>query len=395
MSNFVHLHLHTEYSLLDGACRIKDIPKAVKALGQSAVAITDHGNMFGVVEFYKACKEEGVKPIIGCEVYLAPASRFEKARVNNSSYYHLVLLAKNEIGYKNLSFLVSSGYTEGFYVKPRIDMEILKEHSEGLIALSACLAGYIPSAIMAGDVSGAKKHLWEMKSIFGDDFYLELQNHGIKEQTDVNEVLVELAKETKTQLVCTNDVHYLRAEDSYVQSVLMAVQMNTTLDKKNDSMFPTNEFYLKSRDEMMLAFDGMTEAIDNTVKIAEKCNFDFEFGQTKLPRFILPTGVTSQEYLENLAYKGFKDRIANGKIIFTAEHPQSEYEERINYELSVINTMGYNDYFLIVWDFINFAKSNSIPVGPGRGSGAGSLVAFLLGITDVDSIKFDLLFERF
>ena len=395
MSNFVHLHLHTEYSLLDGACRIKDIPKAVKALGQSAVAITDHGNMFGVVEFYKACKEEGVKPIIGCEVYLAPASRFEKARVNNSSYYHLVLLAKNEIGYKNLSFLVSSGYTEGFYVKPRIDMDILKEHSEGLIALSACLAGYIPSAIMAGDVSGAKKHLWEMKSIFGDDFYLELQNHGIKEQTDVNEVLVQLAKETKTQLVCTNDVHYLRAEDSYVQSVLMAVQMNTTLDKKNDSMFPTNEFYLKSRDEMMLAFDGMTEAIDNTVKIAEKCNFDFEFGQTKLPRFILPTGVTSQEYLENLAYKGFKDRIANGKIIFTAEHPQSEYEERINYELSVINTMGYNDYFLIVWDFINFAKSNSIPVGPGRGSGAGSLVAFLLGITDVDSIKFDLLFERF
>ena len=395
MSDFVHLHLHTEYSLLDGACRIKDIPKAVKARGQSAVAITDHGNMFGVVEFYKACKEEGVKPIIGCEVYLAPSSRFEKARVNNSSYYHLVLLAKNEVGYKNLSYLVSCGYTEGFYVKPRIDMEILREHSEGLIALSACLAGYIPSAILAGDIAGAKKHLLEMKTIFGEDFYLELQNHGIKEQIDVNEVLIQLARETKTEIVCTNDVHYLNYEDSYVQSVLMAVQMNTTLDKKNDSMFPTNEFYLKSREEMLVAFEGMEEALDNTVKIAEKCSFDFEFGQTKLPRFILPEGVSSREYLKNLAYDGFSRRISNGKIVFTPEHPKEEYVQRIDYELSVIDTMGYNDYFLIVWDFINFAKSNSIPVGPGRGSGAGSLVAFLLGITDVDSIKFDLLFERF
>ena len=395
MSGFVHLHLHTEYSLLDGACRIKDIPKAVKALGQAAVAITDHGNMFGVVEFYKACKEEGVKPIIGCEVYLAPESRFEKARVNNSSYYHLVLLAKNEIGYKNLSYLVSVGYTEGFYVKPRIDMEVLRAHSEGIIALSACLAGYIPSSIMAGDISAAKKHLYDMKAIFGEDYYLELQNHGIREQATVNEVLVALSKETDTPLVCTNDVHYLKAEDSYVQSVLMAVQMNTTLDKKNDGMFPTNEFYLKSREEMLHAFDGMEEAINNTVKIAEKCNFDFEFGETKLPRFILPQGVSSQEYLANLAYEGFDHHCTCGKIVFTPEHTESEYRERIEYELSVINTMGYNDYFLIVWDFINFAKKNSIPVGPGRGSGAGSLVAFLLGITDVDSIKFDLLFERF
>ena len=396
MSNFVHLHLHTEYSLLDGACRIKDIPKAVKALGQSAVAITDHGNMFGAVEFYKACKEEGIKPIIGCEVYLSPGSRFEKVRVNNSPYYHLVLLAMNETGYKNLSYLVSCGYTEGFYVKPRIDLDILKEHSDGLIALSACLAGYIPSAIMAGDLAGAKAHIATMKEIFGqENFYLELQNHGIDEQKNVNEVLISLSKETKTQLVCTNDVHYLQKEDAYLQTVLMSVQMNTTLSKKSDSMFPTNEFYLKSEDQMAQMFGTIKEAMENTGKIAEKCSFDFEFGVTKLPKYILPAGVTSREFLAHLAKEGFRKRIDEKKIIFTPEHAEEEYRERIEYELSVIDSMGYNDYFLIVWDFINYAKSNKIPVGPGRGSGAGSLVAFLLGITDVDSIKFDLLFERF
>ena len=240
MSNFVHLHLHSEYSLIDGACRIKDIPKVVKSLGQTAVAITDHGNMFGAVEFYKACKAEGIKPIIGCEVYLAPGSRFERARVNNTSYYHLVLIAENEIGYKNLSFLVSCGYTDGYYVKPRIDLEVLKEHSEGIIALSACLAGYIPSAIMSGDIAGAKEHIYRMKEIFGyDNFFLELQNHGIDEQLNVNDVLIDLAKQTKTQLVCTNDVHYLQKEDAYLQTVLMSVQMNTTLSKKSNFMFPS------------------------------------------------------------------------------------------------------------------------------------------------------------
>ena len=396
MSNFVHLHLHTEYSLLDGACRIKDIPKAVKALGQNAVAITDHGNMFGAVEFYKACKDEGVKPIIGCEVYLAPGSRHERARVNNTSYYHLVLLVTNEIGYKNLSYLVSCGYTEGFYVKPRIDLEILKDHSEGLIALSACLAGFIPSAIMSGDIAGAQAHIVTMQEIFGkDNFYLELQNHGIDEQADVNEAIIELSRITGAPLVCTNDVHYLQKGDSYLQSVLMAVQMNTTLSKNNGSMFPTNEFYLKSEEQMAELFGSVREAMDNTVKIADRCNFDFEFGVTKLPRYILPSGVTSKKYLSDLAYSGFEQRIKNGKIVFTHEHGEDEYKERIEYELGVIDTMGYNDYFLIVWDFINYAKSNKIPVGPGRGSGAGSLVAFLLGITDVDSIKYDLLFERF
>ncbi len=396
MSNFVHLHLHTEYSLLDGACRIKDIPKAVKALGQSAVAITDHGNMFGAVEFYKACKEEGVKPIIGCEVYLAPGSRFEKIRVNNTPYYHLVLLAKNETGYKNLSYLVSCGYTEGFYVKPRIDLDVLREHSEGLIALSACLAGYIPSAIMAGDISGAKSHIATMKEIFGNDnFYLEMQSHGIDEQNAVNEVLISLSKETATPLVCTNDVHYLQKDDAYLQTVLMSVQMNTTLSKKSGAMFPTNEFYLKNEDQMAELFGTVREAMENTGKIADRCNFDFEFGVTKLPKYTLPNGVSSRDYLLRLAYDGFDKRIADKKIVFNSEHTENEYRERIEYELSVIDTMGYNDYFLIVWDFINYAKSNGIPVGPGRGSGAGSLVAFLLGITDVDSIKFDLLFERF
>ena len=396
MADFVHLHLHSEYSLLDGACRIKDIPKYAKSIGQSAVALTDHGNMFGAVEFYKACKAEGVKPILGCEVYVAPTSRLEKMRVRNVPYYHLVLLVKNEIGYKNLSFLVSSGYIDGFYVKPRIDLELLSEHSEGLIALSACLAGQVPSHILSGDISAAKEHISDMINVFGrENYYLELQNHGIAEQAIVNEGLIELSKELNVNLVCTNDVHYLEKEDSYVQSVLMAVQMNTTLEKAKDSAFATNEFYLKSADEMEYLFGAYKDACANTVKIAKMCNFDFEFDNTKLPVYPLPTGVTSKDFLSDLAYKGLEKRINDGQIVFTDEHNEALYKERIEYELSVINTMGYNDYFLIVWDFINFAKTNNIPVGPGRGSGAGSLVAYLLQITDVDSIKFYLLFERF
>ena len=396
MADFVHLHLHSEYSLLDGACRIKDIPKYVKSVGQSAVALTDHGNMFGAVEFYKACKSEGIKPILGCEVYVAPTSRFEKMRVRNVPYYHLVLLVKNEIGYKNLSFLVSSGYIDGFYVKPRIDLELLREHSEGLVALSACLAGQVPSYILSGDISAAKEHITDMINIFGrDNYYLELQNHGISEQASVNEGLIELSKEFNVNLVCTNDVHYLDKEDSYVQSVLMAVQMNTTLEKAKSSAFATNEFYLKSADEMENLFGAYKNACSNTVKIADMCNFDFEFDVTKLPVYPLPKGITSKDFLSDLAYNGFQKRINSGQILFTNEHNEALYRERIEYELSVINTMGYNDYFLIVWDFINYAKNNGIPVGPGRGSGAGSLVAYLLEITDIDSIKFDLLFERF
>ncbi len=396
MTDFVHLHLHSEYSLLDGACRVKDIPKRAKELGQSAVAITDHGNMFATIEFYNACKNEGIKPIIGCEVYVAPTSRFEKIRVKNAPYYHLVLLAKNEIGYKNLCHLVSCGYTEGFYVKPRIDLELLSEHSEGLIALSACIAGYIPSMILSGDYDLAKDNIAFMKSLFGkDNFYLELQDHSIPEQRIINEGLLMLANETDTELVCTNDVHYLKKEDSYVQSVLMAIQTGTTLNSLSKDAFATKEFYIKSGSEMEALFGKYKNACSNTLKIAQMCNLDFTFDQTKLPVFPLPSSTTSELYLKELALKGFENRINNKELIFTENHPKEEYLARIEYELGVINQMGYNDYFLIVWDFINFAKTNQIPVGPGRGSGAGSLVAFLLGITDVDSIKYDLLFERF
>jgi len=396
MSGFVHLHLHSEYSLLDGACKIKEIPKLVKSLGQDAVAITDHGNMFGVVEFYKACKAEGIKPIIGCEVYLAPGSRFERARVNDISYSHLVLLAKNEIGYKNLSFLVSAGFTEGFYVKPRIDIELLKAHSEGLVCLSACLSGFIPKSIILGDLNGAEKHVRLMQSIFGkEDFYLEMQNHGIEEEIVVNEALFDLSEATGAKIVATNDVHYLKNDDAEKQLILMSVQTNTTKSNNSNIAFKTSEFYLKSDDEMRFAFKNCPQICDVTLEIADKCNFEFDFDKIRLPKFPIENGLTSSEYLRSLTYKGFKNKVDNSLICFSDEHTEEQYEQRIEYELEIINKMGYNDYFLIVWDFINYAKSNSIPVGPGRGSGAGSLVAFLLGITDVDSIKFDLLFERF
>ncbi len=396
MSDFVHLHLHSEYSLLDGACRISDIPKAVKANGQKAVAITDHGNMFGVIEFYKAAVKEGIKPIIGCEVYLAPSSRFEKTRINNISYYHLVLLAKNEVGYKNLSYLVSCGYTEGFYVKPRIDMELLRKHSEGLIALSACLSGYIPKSILLDDIDSAMKHILDMQAIFGkDNFYLEMQNHGLDDELKVNSEIVKLSKLTGVPLVCTNDVHYLTKDDAYSQLILMSVQTNCTVSNNSKIAFPTNEFYLKSSDEMYELFSAYPEACENTVKIADECNFEIEFGNICLPKYKFCAPLTSKEYLKKLAYEGLERREYLGQIEYTSTNTKDVYIERLEYELSIINKMGYDDYFLIVWDFINYAKTNNIPVGPGRGSGAGSLVAYLLSITDIDSIKFDLLFERF
>ena len=396
MSDFVHLHLHSEYSLLDGACRIADIPKAVKANGQKAVAITDHGNMFGVIEFYKAAIKEGIKPIIGCEVYLSPGSRYEKSRINNISYYHLVLLSKNEIGYKNLSYLVSAGYTEGFYMKPRIDMELLREHSEGLIALSACLSGFIPKNILLGDTESAIEHILDMQKIFGkDDFYLEMQNHGIEEEAKVNLELAKLSRLTGAPLVCTNDVHYLNRDDAYSQLILMSVQTNSTVSNNSKIAFPTNEFYLKSSEEMYELFSAYPAAYENTVKIAEKCNFKFEFGNIHLPKYSFCAPLTSKEFLRKLAFEGLDNREKTGQIIYTDTYTKELYVERTENELAVINKMGYDDYFLIVWDFINYAKNNGIPVGPGRGSGAGSLVAYLLSITDIDSIKFDLLFERF
>ena len=395
MSGFVHLHVHTEYSLLDGACKIKDIVKKAKELGQNAIAITDHGNMFGAVEFYRACKDEGIKPVIGCEVYLAPNSRFERTRVNDVPYYHLVLLAKNEIGYKNLSFLVSAGFTEGFYVKPRIDMELLKAHSEGLIALSACLSGYVAKSIILGDLAGARAHVDLMIEIFGEDYYLEIQNHGLDEQKIVNEAIIEIGKEKGCRVVITNDVHYISEDDSEKQKILMSIQTNNTKSTNSEIGFKTNQFYLKSEEEMYRSFPNNPEYYDATLEIADKCNFDFDFNKIRLPKFPIENGMSAKEYLKFLTEKGFESKINSSHIVFDEAHTRQIYEERIAYELEIIDRMGYNDYFLIVWDFINYAKSKEIPVGPGRGSGAGSLVAFLLGITDVDSIKFDLLFERF
>ena len=395
MSDFVHLHLHSEYSLLDGACRISDIPKRAAECGHKAVAITDHGAMYGAVAFYRACRENNIKPIIGCEVYVARKSRHGKSVDVENPSDHLVLLCKNETGYKNLIAMVSRGYTEGFYSKPRVDRELLSKHSEGLIALSACLAGGVPRLLFAGDYEGACNYAKELAGIFGEDnFYIELQNHGLEEQKQILPLLAKLAEECGLPLVATNDCHYLRRNDARTQAILMCIQTNNVISNGRPVGFETDEFYYKTTDEMRALFGEYENAIENTVKIADMCNFDFEFGNTFLPKFDCPNGIGAGAHLAVLAEKGLEKRIKEGKIVFDT-HTKEEYEERMRYELSVIDKMGYSDYFLIVQDYVNFAKSKDIPVGPGRGSGAGSLVAFLVGITDVDSIKFDLLFERF
>ena len=399
MSDFVHLHLHSEYSLLDGACRISEIPKVAKENGHSAVAITDHGNLYGAVAFFSACKKHDVKPIIGCEVYVAPESRFDR-KPSSHSPYHLVLLCENMTGYRNLMYVVSKSYTEGFYSKPRVDKQLLREHSEGLIALSACLAGEIPQALVRGEYDQAKKAADEYIEIFGkDSFFIELQDHGIGEQAQIIDLLAKLSDEMGVGLVATNDCHYLHKNDADTQEVLMCIQMNRTVDNGRPLGFETDEFYYKSTDEMIALFGKYDGAIENTVRIADRCNVEFEFGKVLLPRFSVPKSadggqMTSEQYLRELAYKGFEKRIADRTLTFD-KADRSEYESRIEYELSVITEMGYSDYFLIVSDYVNYAKSKDIPVGPGRGSGAGSLVAFALGITDVDSIRFELLFERF
>ncbi len=394
MSEFVHLHLHSEYSLLDGACRIADIPKRAAECGHTAVAITDHGAMYGVVDFYKACKAENIKPIIGCEVYCAQGSRFSKTGVDTRPY-HLVLLCKNETGYKNLIYMVSKAYTEGFYSKPRIDEELLRDHSEGLVALSACLAGKIPRELSRGNYDAAKEYALRLKSIFGkDNFYIELQNHGIAEQAQILPSLVSLSEECDIPLVATNDCHYLRRTDAETQAILMCIQTNNVITDGRPLGFETDEFYYKTTDEMEMLFGKYKGAIENTVKIADMCNFDFSFEDTHLPSFTTARGQTAPELLRELTMKGFEEKIKDGKINF-AKHTREEYIDRINYELETIEKMGYSDYFLIVEDYVNYAKRKNIPVGPGRGSGAGSIVAYLVGITDVDSIEFDLFFERF
>ncbi len=393
MSDFVHLHLHSEYSLLDGACRIKDIPRIAKENGHTAVAITDHGVMYGVIAFYNACLSEGIKPIIGCEVYVAERSRFDRTALGHHN--HLVLLCKNMIGYQNLIYLVSKGFTEGFYSKPRIDLELLREHSEGLIALSACLSGRIPKLILDGGYDEAKAYAETMISIFGkEDFYIELQNHGLSDQMRVLPQLERLSRELGLKMVATNDCHYLRRSDAKTQATLVCIQTNNVITDGRPIGFETDEFYYKSTDEMRMLFSKFEGALQNTVEIAEKCNVEFEFDKLKLPRFKCPDGMDPSDYLRLLAYNGLEEKINCGKIVFDT-HGAEEYTERLEYELSVIDKMGYSEYFLIVRDYIMFAKNNGISVGPGRGSGAGSLVAYTVGITDVDSIKFDLLFERF
>ena len=393
---FVHLHLHSEYSLLDGACRVREIPKRAKELGQTAVALTDHGVLYGAVDFYQSCVDEGITPIIGCEVYVASGSRFEKTVSDEKNYYHLVLLCENEVGYRNLIFLVSKGFTEGFYSKPRIDEELLFSHKEGLIALSACLAGKIPRLILAGDTAEAEKYACRLAKEFGKDrFYLELQNQGLDGQAQVNATLAGIAKRNGISLVCTNDVHYLKKEDAETQAVLKCIQTNTTIDAGRPSAFATDEFYLKSEEEMRALFAVFPGAADNTVKIAEMCRFAFTFGKLYLPRYDLPEGTDPKKYLRELAFAGLERRVKAGGIVYSGDHGAEDYKYRIEYELVVIGSMGYAEYFLIVADFVNYAKSVKIPTGPGRGSGAGSLVAYLIGITEVDPIRYGLLFESF
>lgn len=386
MSGFVHLHVHSEYSLLDGACRIRELVRHIKEMGQTAVALTDHGVMYGCVDFYNECVENGIKPIIGCEVYVAPHTRFDKSTKSDMRPHHLILLCKDNEGYKNLSKLVTLGYTEGFYNKPRVDKELLRKYSKGLICLSACLSGELPRTLLDGRLADAIAVAKEYKDIFGEDYYIELQSHGISEQERILPYLLRVARDTGTQLVATNDAHYVEKDDSYIQRLLTCIATNTTLNDKSDMQFPTDEFYLKTEDEMK-ALGFPQSAYDNTVKIAEKCNVNFTFGHTILPYFKV------EGYENNEIF--FTEQVRNGLVKRYGNPVPKEASERAEYEMSVIKKMGFIDYFLIVADFIGYAKRNGIAVGPGRGSGAGSVCAYCLGITDIDPIRFNLLFERF
>ncbi len=384
---FTHLHVHTEYSLLDGACRIDRLFDHIKSMGQTACAITDHGVMYGCVAFFDAAKAAGIKPIIGCEVYVATRTRFDKVnRIDGNN--HLILLCKNETGYKNLIKMVSAGFIEGFYSKPRIDKDLLEQYHEGLICLSACLAGEIPQAILAGDYERAKQAALYYRDLFGEDnYYIELQDHGLEEDQVVLPQLIRLARETGIPMVATNDAHYITKEDAKMQSILLCIQTGKTIADADRMEFQTDEFYLKSTDEMYDLFSMVPEACENTNKIAEQCNFEFTFGETKLPYFKAPDGMENQEYFEKLCWEGLERRYP-GKVT-------DALKERLSYEINVVKTMGYTNYYLIVYDFINYAKSRDIPVGPGRGSGAGSLAAYCVGITDIDPIRYNLIFERF
>ena len=386
--SFTHLHVHSEYSLLDGACRIEPMLDKIKSMGQTSVAITDHGVMYGVIDFYKAAKARGIKPVIGCEVYVAPRTRFDKTHGIDNERYHLVLLCKDNEGYKNLIKLVSEGWVNGFYTKPRIDKKLIEEHHEGIIALSGCLAGEVSQALLKNDYEEAKRVALWYNSVFGQgNYYLEIQNHGLEEQLRINPDLIRLSKETGIPLVATNDAHYVDKTDAKMQQVLICIQTNHTLGEDTGLEFGTQEFYLKSEDEMLEAFALCPETVENTFKIAERCNVEFEFGNTKLPHFDVPEGYDHFEWFSHLCNEGLIRRYG--------KNPPKEYIDRLNYELDVINRMGYVDYYLIVHDFIKAAKDKGIPVGPGRGSGAASICAYCIGITGIDPMKYSLLFERF
>ncbi|MBO6015365.1 MAG: DNA polymerase III subunit alpha, partial [Lachnospiraceae bacterium] len=389
---FTHLHVHTEYSLLDGSNKITECVRRVKELGMDSVAITDHGVMYGVIDFYRAAHAEGIKPIIGCEVYVAPNSRFDKELTGGEDrYYHLVLLAENNVGYQNLSKIVSRGFTEGYYYKPRVDMEILREFHEGIIALSACLAGEVQRYIVKGLVDEAKKAAIKYRDCFGkENYFLELQDHGIPEQRTVNGVLQAMSRELDIPLVATNDVHYTYAEDEKAHDILLCIQTGKRVADEDRMRYEGGQYYIKSEEEMLSLFPYAKEALENTHKIAERCNVEIEFGKTKLPHYEVPEGYTPETYLRMLCEEGLKLHYADesGAI-------DPALRQRLDYELDTIRTMGYVDYFLIVWDFINYSREHDIAVGPGRGSAAGSLVSYCLHITNIDPIKYNLLFERF
>ena len=386
--DFTHLHVHTEYSLLDGSAKIKSLVKRAKELGYDSLAITDHGVMYGVIDFYEAARAEGIKPIIGCEIYVSPGSRFDRENTRGEErYYHLVLLAENNQGYKNLSKIVSRGFTEGFYYKPRVDMEVLEQYHEGIIALSACLAGEVAVNLRKNNYEEAKEAALRHLKIFGENnYFLEMQDHGLAEQATVNAGVMRLSKELGIPMVVTNDSHYILAEDWEAHDVLLCIQTNRKVHDEDRMRYTGGQYYLKSKEEMYKLFPYAKEALANTQKIADRCDVEIEFGVTKLPKYDVPDGLSSWEYLNKLCYEGLERRYSN---------PSQDLKDRLDYELSVIHKMGYVDYFLIVWDFIHYARSQKIMVGPGRGSGAGSIVAYCLEITSIDPIKYQLLFERF
>lgn len=406
---FCHLHLHTEYSLLDASGKIKNLVKKAKELGMESMAITDHGVMYGCVDFYKEAKEAGIKPILGCEVYVASKSMHIKNVDKDNATNHLVLLVKNETGYNNLMKIVSTASIEGFYYKPRVDHDFLREHSEGIIALSACLGGEVQKALLNDNYEKAKEIALLYNDIFKEGFYLELQNHGMEEQRKVNELNIRLSRETGIPLVATNDVHYIEQKDSKSHDILMCIQTGKTVEDQDRRRYPSDQFYLKSADEMYDMFSYVEEALENTIKIADQCNFDYEFHVSKLPKFPLPEGKDDPYiYLRDTCFKGLLERYSVFDKVKNEEYDydkifkmREENEEakklidRLDYELGVISQMGYVDYFLIVWDFIRYSNEHGIPTGPGRGSAAGSIVAFTLGITKIDPIKYSLLFERF